>query len=88
MSPRHFDPTGMMYDASKGRSCLALFDAAALAAGPLCKLWLKEVIPHGLHGCWSPTSYWGEHASAAGAPAQTAIAHARSDAGAPETRRE
>ena len=68
---------GMMYDATKGRSCLAIFDAARLADGPLCRLWLNEKIPHGLHGCWTPTSYWGDADEGADAPARSAIWAAR-----------
>mgnify|MGYP002825931501 CR=1 FL=1 len=45
---------GMMYDSTRGRSCLGIFDAAALEDGPVCRLWLKTPVPHGLHGCWSP----------------------------------
>ena len=68
---------GMMYDHSKARSCLAIFDAARLADGPLCRLWLNEKIPHGLHGCWTPTSYWGDADEGADAPARSAIWAAR-----------
>ena len=45
---------GMMYDSTRGRSCLGIFDAAALEDGPVCRLWLKTPVPHGLHGCFSP----------------------------------
>ena len=45
---------GMMYDSTRGKSCLGIFDAAALEDGPVCRLWLKTPVPHGLHGCFSP----------------------------------
>ena len=44
----------MMYDADRGRSCLAILDGDRFEEGPVCKLWLKEHIPHGLHGCFTP----------------------------------
>lgn len=42
----------MMFDARRGTSCLAILDGADLGAGPVCKLWLTQAVPHGLHGCW------------------------------------
>ena len=47
----------MCYDAAKGRSSLCILDAAAVNDGPLCRLWLNEAVPHGLHGCFSPEVY-------------------------------
>jgi all-trans-8'-apo-beta-carotenal 15,15'-oxygenase len=43
---------GMMFDSARGVSCLAILDGANLSAGPVCKLWLRQHVPHGLHGCW------------------------------------
>ena len=44
----------MMFDATAGRSCLAILDGDDLGAGPVCQLWLKSFVPHGLHGCYTP----------------------------------
>ena len=45
---------GMVYDAARDRSFLAVFDLEKpLAEGPVCKLWLRSAIPHGLHGCFA-----------------------------------
>ena len=44
----------MMYDASKGRSCLAILDGDRFDDGPVCQLWLKGFVPHGLHGSFCP----------------------------------
>ena len=35
----------MMYDASKGRSCLAILDGDRFDDGPVCRLWLKGFVP-------------------------------------------
>jgi len=48
---------GMMFDAQRGRSCLAILDGDQLEAGPVCQLWLKDAVPHGLHGCFTPEVY-------------------------------
>jgi len=45
---------GMVFDAVEQRSFLAVFDLQNdLRHGPICKLWLKSQIPHGLHGCFA-----------------------------------
>ena len=47
----------MMFDADAGRSCLAILDGDNLEAGPVCQLWLKSFVPHGLHGSFVPELY-------------------------------
>ena len=47
----------MMFDADKGRSCLAILDGDDIGAGPLCQLWMRSASPHGLHGCYTPELY-------------------------------
>jgi all-trans-8'-apo-beta-carotenal 15,15'-oxygenase len=37
-----------------GVSCLAIFDGADLARGPVAKIKLKHRVPHGLHGAFVP----------------------------------
>lgn len=45
---------GMVYDAVRDRSFVAVFDLEKdLANGPVCQLWLKSRVPHGLHGCFA-----------------------------------
>mmetsp|Transcript_11221 Transcript_11221/g.24263 ORF Transcript_11221/g.24263 Transcript_11221/m.24263 type:complete len:718 (-) Transcript_11221:44-2197(-) len=45
---------GLVKDAIRDRSYLAIFDLERnLSEGPVCKLWLKTAIPHGLHGCFA-----------------------------------
>merc|ERR1712087_389782 len=44
----------MMFDADARRSCLAILDGNRIELGPVCKLWLKDYVPHGLHGCFTP----------------------------------
>ena len=45
---------GMVYDAVRDKSSLAVFDLEKdLASGPVCRLWFKSAIPHGLHGCFA-----------------------------------
>jgi len=41
-----------MFDATRGESCLAILDGADIGAGPVCRLWLRQCVPHGLHGSW------------------------------------
>jgi all-trans-8'-apo-beta-carotenal 15,15'-oxygenase len=50
---------GMMFDSSRGVSCLAILNGANLSAGPVCKLWLRQHVPHGLHGCWVEGAPYG-----------------------------
>ncbi|KAL7535303.1 hypothetical protein ACHAXR_006402 [Thalassiosira sp. AJA248-18] len=46
---------GLVYDAVKDKSCLMVFDLEKdLKEGPVCTLWLKTALPHGLHGCFAP----------------------------------
>lgn len=45
---------GMVQDAAKQKSFVAVFDLARdLREGPVCKLWMKSGIPHGIHGCFA-----------------------------------
>ncbi len=43
-----------IFRASENRSDLALFDAAALDAGPIALAELSHRVPHGFHGNWRP----------------------------------
>lgn len=48
---------GLVYDAVKDRSSLMVFDLEReLKEGAVCTLWLKTALPHGLHGCFDPSS--------------------------------
>ena len=41
----------------KNRSSLMIFDLGRdLKEGPVCTIWFKTALPHGLHGCFSPDS--------------------------------
>ena len=45
----------MVKDAVEDKSYLAVFDLEReLRKGPVCKVWLKNAVPHGLHGCFAP----------------------------------
>jgi carotenoid cleavage dioxygenase-like enzyme len=45
---------GMVKDSAEDRSFLAVFDLQReLKEGPVCKVWTKGSIPHGLHGCFA-----------------------------------
>ena len=45
---------GMIFDATREKSAVAVFDLEKnLADGPVCTLWLKSGVPHGLHGCFA-----------------------------------
>ena len=45
---------GMVQDAVKDRSFVAIFDLEKdLKEGPVAKLYLKSAVPHGLHGCFT-----------------------------------
>lgn len=46
------------FDALTGRRSLCVFDAAALAKGPLCRLHLRHALPWGIHNEWSPKVFW------------------------------
>lgn len=41
---------GMGYDTRRERSFLSVFDAQALAAGPIARAWLPYWVPYGFHG--------------------------------------
>lgn len=41
---------GMGYDIRRERSFLDVFDAQALAAGPVARAWLPYAVPYGFHG--------------------------------------
>lgn len=41
---------GMGYDIRRERSFLDVFDAQALAAGPIARAWLPYAVPYGFHG--------------------------------------
>ena len=44
---------GIVRDAAKERNFLAIFDLERdLKEGPVCRLYFKSGIPHGLHGCF------------------------------------
>jgi carotenoid cleavage dioxygenase-like enzyme len=43
----------MMFDATRGQSCLAILDGDRIEDGPVCQLWLQHHVPHGLHGCFT-----------------------------------
>jgi len=46
---------GLVFDAVRDQSCLMVFDLGNdLKDGPVCTIWLKTALPHGLHGCFSP----------------------------------
>jgi carotenoid cleavage dioxygenase len=44
-----------VYDKAEGTSHLALFDATAVAAGPVARVRLPRRVPFGFHGCWIPS---------------------------------
>lgn len=43
---------GMMYDAARKRSALAIVDGETMER--VATLWMKHASPHGLHGSWCP----------------------------------
>ncbi len=45
----------LMYDHTKQRTALNIFDATHLAKGPVCRLWFTHHLSHGLHGSWTPS---------------------------------
>jgi len=45
---------GIMGDVSRKQSCLCIFDASHIDSGPVCKVWLPYLLPHGLHGSFVP----------------------------------
>jgi all-trans-8'-apo-beta-carotenal 15,15'-oxygenase len=48
---------GLVYDSVRDQSSLMVFDLEReLKQGPVCKIWLKTALPHGLHGCFAPDS--------------------------------
>jgi all-trans-8'-apo-beta-carotenal 15,15'-oxygenase len=42
----------VVYDGNTETSEVWIYEAAALAAGPVCVLGLPAVVPLGFHGCW------------------------------------
>jgi len=45
---------GVVRDAVAKRNFVAIFDLEEdLKNGPVCKIWLKSGVPHGLHGCFA-----------------------------------
>jgi carotenoid cleavage dioxygenase-like enzyme len=52
--PRRHWLLSVVYDGHADASEVWVFDADALAAGPVCVLALPEVVPIGFHGCWRP----------------------------------
>jgi carotenoid cleavage dioxygenase-like enzyme len=45
---------GMVKDAAREKYFVAVFDLVRdLREGPVCKLWMKSGIPHGIHGCFA-----------------------------------
>lgn len=48
---------GMVQDSARHKSFVAIFDLERdLREGPVCKLWLRSQVPHGLHGCFTDDS--------------------------------
>lgn len=46
---------GMVKDAVRDKSYVAVFDLERdMRQGPVCRIWLKSHIPHGIHGCFAP----------------------------------
>ena len=45
---------GMGYDLRRQRSFASVFDAEALSAGPLARVWLPYAVPYGFHGRFYP----------------------------------
>lgn len=48
---------GIVYDHQRGRSSLVVLDALNIATGPICRLWFKHHLVHGLHGSWCQEYY-------------------------------
>ena len=45
---------GVVRDAAAQRNFVAIFDLEKdLKEGPVCKIWLKSGVPHGIHGCFA-----------------------------------
>ena len=40
------------FDAAQHRSEVVVLDAQHISEGPVAVLPLRNVLPHGLHGCW------------------------------------
>lgn len=47
--------TCLGFDAASDQSQLLVFDAAAITAGPIAVLALREVLSSGIHGSWLDT---------------------------------
>ncbi|KAK9800351.1 hypothetical protein WJX73_008195 [Symbiochloris irregularis] len=48
---------GMVYDGARHCSSLAIMDARDFSQGPVCRLWLKHHVPHGLHGFFTEQQF-------------------------------
>ncbi|KAL1510135.1 hypothetical protein AB1Y20_006467 [Prymnesium parvum] len=44
---------GLIFDSESGRSSLAILNGDDIEAGPVCRLWLRDHVPHGLHGSFT-----------------------------------
>ena len=44
----------VVYDGRARRSEVWIYGRDRLADGPICRLGLPEVVPHGFHGTWQP----------------------------------
>lgn len=45
---------GMVRDAARKKEFVAIFDLERdLREGPVCKVWFKSDVPHGIHGCFA-----------------------------------
>ena len=43
-----------VYDSAKPKSCLAIFEANHVSAGPIAEANLHHIMPLGFHGFWHP----------------------------------
>ena len=44
-----------VHDDATGESVLAVFDATAVAAGPVAEVVMPQRVPYGFHATWIPT---------------------------------
>jgi len=44
----------MVFDATRVRSYLGVFDATAVERGPIARVWMPRRVPFGFHGTWLP----------------------------------
>ena len=52
--PRQGWVLSVVYDGDADRSEVWIYDSAELAAGPICRLGLPQVVAHSFHGTWHP----------------------------------